>query len=107
MLVISELRERLGDGDSVTARPSGEVVDTAMPGAVGRATLIVSAPTDALKTCDGRLITGSVDRDQVWAVEALALSGAILGRLEGELTLWELLGAVAEMGVEWEVVEAP
>jgi len=103
---MSELKERLGAGSRVTARPSGEVVAGPARGASG-ATLIVSAPTDALKTCDGGLITGSVDRDQVWAIEAFTLSGAVLGRLEGEMAPWELVDAVADLGVEWEVVEAP
>jgi len=103
---MSELKERLGAGSAVTVRSSGEVVAGSAPGGAG-ATLVVSAPTDALKTCDGRLITGSVDRDQVWAVEAFTLSGAILERLEGEMTPWELLGAVTDLGVEWEAVEAP
>lgn len=107
MLTIAELRECLDGGDWVVVRPTGEVIEMDIPKNFGPATLVVSAVTDALKTHDGRLITGSLNRDEVWAVDAFALNRVILNRLEGAYAPFELYQAVVDEGIAWQVDQAP
>ncbi len=107
MLKVSELEEHLGHGDWVVVRPGGEIVDMEIPANIGPATFIVSAVTDALKTSDAGLITGSLNRDDVWAVDAFALNRVILKRLEGVYTPLELYQAVVDLGIAWQVDKAP
>ena len=86
MLTVSRLQELLGeDRDWIVVRPTGEPVDTEIPPDIGPATLLVSTVTDALKTVseDG-FVDGSLDRESVWKVEAIALNRVVVSRLEGE-----------------------
>lgn len=106
MLNVSVLESRLGDGDWVVVRPSGEVVDMEIPINIGPATLIVSVVGDALKKVEDGLVTGSFDRDSVWAVSAFALNRVVIRRLEGEFTPLGLYDAVLDLGLGWQVDKA-
>lgn len=107
MLNISVLEDHMGEGDWVVVRPDGEVVEMSIPKNIGPATLIVSVVTDALKTQDGIRLTGSLDRDAVWAVDAFALNRVVVRRLEGEYSPLELYQAVLDMSLGWQVDQAP
>lgn len=107
MLSVSELEDRLGDENWVVVRPSGEIVEMEIPSGIGPATLIVGAVTDALKVREGRLITGSLDRDEVWAVEAFAINRVVLDRLEGVMEPMDLYRAVVDIGLAWRFYEGP
>lgn len=107
MLKVAALYEGLGDGDWVVVRPTGEIVDMKIPKNIGPATFIVGAVTDAVKTHEGGMITGSLDRDTLWTVEAFALNRVVVRRLEGEMTPMELYQAVLDSGLAWQVDKAP
>lgn len=69
----------------------------------GAATLLVVPVTDAVKRLrDG--VVESLDRDEMWLVEAMVLGRDVLGRLgEVDLTAEELWLAVEEAGFAWQV----
>lgn len=106
VLKVSELEAALDDGDWVVARPDGQIVEMEIPKNIGPATMMVRAVTDALKSTDGGLITGSIDRGKVWAVEAFALNRVVVQRLEGEeLTVQELHDQVVGRRLAWQMSE--
>lgn len=107
MLTVAALEKGLGDGDWVVARPTGEVIDMTIPKNIGPAAFIVGAVTDAVKNHQAGMITGSVDRDTLWTVEAFALNRVVVRRLEGEMTPMELYQAVLDLGLVWQVDKAP
>jgi len=69
----------------------------------GAATLLVVPVTDAVKRLrDG--VVESLDRDEMWLVEAMVLGSDVLGRLgEVDLTADELWLAVEEAGYAWQL----
>lgn len=69
----------------------------------GPATLLVTPVTDAVKRLrDG--VVESLDRDEMWVVEAMALESEVLDALgEVEVTAEELWLAVEEAGFAWQV----
>lgn len=70
----------------------------------GHAILVVAPVTDAVKRVEeGRV--ESLDRDRMWAVEAIALDRVVVDQLDGdELSVEELLAAVPRMGYSWEII---
>ena len=87
----------------------GEPVDVEIPATIGPAAFLVTPVTDAVKrVIDGRI--ESLDRDQMWAVEAIVLNRVVLRRLgDQEMTTGELLSRVRELGYAWQIspVSAP
>jgi hypothetical protein len=91
------------DGDWVAFDREGEPVDVAIPADVGPAALLVTPVTDAVKRLDGDEVV-SLDREGMWAVEAIVLNKVIVRRLDDmEVTAEELLDLVPEMGYTWQV----
>jgi hypothetical protein len=89
-------------GDWVAFDRHGDTVDIEIPGSVGPAAFLVGPVTDAVKRLDGELVE-SLDRDRMWAVHAIVLNRAVLGRIEGEMTVEELLAEVRELGYSWQI----
>lgn len=81
----------------------GNPADVDVSNVRGHAVLVVAPVTDAVKRVDeGRV--ESLDRDRMWAVEAMALDKVVVDQLEvDELTLEELLAAVPRIGYPWEI----
>lgn len=102
MISIAELRSGVEDGRVVFDK-MGAVVDIPPPPGADPATLLVSEMTDALKTVEDGRITGSMDRAQVWVVDAIVLAVEVLDHLEGEVTVEDLIGKVRHAGFEWQV----
>jgi len=104
MISIARLQERLVD-NWVAFDKNGEPVDLVIPSDIGPATLMVSDVTDALKIVDeADRVGASVDRSRMWAVDAIVLNAIALRRLEGRvLTAAELIGAVREAGLVWQI----
>lgn len=96
-------------GDRVVFDERGEPIEVEVPTTIGPAAFLVSPVTDAVKrVVEGRI--ESLDRDGVWAVQAIVLDQAILRRLEDdEMTTTELLARVRELGYAWQIspVSAP
>lgn len=90
-------------GDRVAFDKQGEPLDIEIPASTGPAALLVSPVTDAVKRVEGDEVE-SLDRDQMWAVGAIVLTGAVLRRLDDrEMTAEDLLDAVREMGYSWQI----
>lgn len=110
MLTVSLLQELLGeDQDWIVVRPTGEPVDMKIPPGIGPATLLVSTVSDALKTVseDG-FVDGSLDRESVWNVEAIALNRVVVERLEGEvMSALDLYQAVVRLRLGWQIASMP
>ncbi|HUG31343.1 MAG TPA: hypothetical protein VMM14_00505 [Acidimicrobiia bacterium] len=96
-------------GDWVAFDRWGETFEVDIPGSIGPAALLVSPLTDALKLVAGGVVE-SVDRDQMWQVEAMVLNRVVLRRLSGdEMSVEELMRAVRELRFRWQIspVAAP
>lgn len=110
MLTVSGLQELLGeDRDWIVVRPTGESVDMEIPPDIGPATLLVATVTDALKTVseDG-FVEGSLDRESVWKVEAIALNRVVVQRLEGEeMSPLDLYRSVIRLRLGWQIASMP
>lgn len=103
MISIARLIQN-GTADLVAFDKYGEALDITIPDEAGHATLMVTPLTDAVKRVEGDVIE-SLDRDQMWTVEALVLDRAVLRRLDAqELTVENLLVAVGDLGYEWQVI---
>jgi hypothetical protein len=102
VISIVELRSRV-EGGHVVFDKTGALVDIPAPPDAGPATLVVSEMPDALKTVDSDVITGSMDRAEVWVVDAIVLDREVLDCLEGEITAEELISKVRRAGYEWQV----
>ena len=82
----------------------GVVLDVAIPEAAGPATFLVSPVTDAAKRVEGDRVVESIDREEIWWVEAFVLDRQVLDRLgDGSMSAMELLKAVRAAGYEWGV----
>lgn len=81
----------------------GNPADVDVSHARGRAILVVAPVTDAVKGVEeGRV--ESLDRDRMWAVEAIALDKVVVEQLGvDDLSVEELLAAVPRMGYSWEI----
>lgn len=102
MISITELRAHVVD-DRVVFDKTGALVDAPCPPGAGPAMLIVSEMTDALKIVEEGHITGSIDRSQVWLVDAIVLAEEVLGGLDDEVLVEDLIEAVRKAGYEWQV----
>lgn len=104
MISIGLLRDRLHE-DVVIFDKHGDVVQRVIPEDSGPAALLVSPVTDAIKLVgDDGLIEESLDRDGMWSVDAIALSRAVLERLDDrDMSVEDLLVAVREAGFQWQV----
>lgn len=90
-------------GDWVAFDKHGEPVDIEIPKTIGPAAFLVTGVTDAVKRVEGDEVE-SLDRDQVWAVEAIVLNRVVLRHLEDqEITTEGLLTAVRELGFSWQI----
>lgn len=106
MVNIIELKRRLADGgDWALFDSHGEALGVLVPPDIGPATLLVAPVTDAVKTTtsDG-LVNQSLNRDDIWAVQGLALNRVVVDRLDREMmTLREIYDAVVSMRIGWQV----
>lgn len=96
-------------GDWAAFDEHGAPVDVDIPASIGPAALLVVPVTDAVKRVEGDLVE-SLDRDQMWAVEAIVLNRIVLRRIEDdEMSVEELLEAVRDLGYSWQVspISAP
>lgn len=102
VISISRLRESIV-GDRVVFDRRGDPADVDVVGVRGRAILVVAPVTDAVKRVEeGRV--ESLDRDRMWAVEAIALDREVVDQLDrDELSVEELLAAVPRIGYSWEI----
>lgn len=90
-------------GDWAAFDERGEPVDVEIPRSIGPAAFLVSPVTDAVKRIEADVIE-SLDRDGMWAVEAIVLNRVVLTRLgERELNVEELIAAVRELGYSWQI----
>lgn len=90
-------------GGHVAFDTQGNPVEIDLADVRGPATLLVAPVTDAVKRLrDG--VVESLDRDEMWVVEAMVLEGDVLRHLgEVDLTADELWAAVEEAGFAWQV----
>lgn len=104
MISIERLRAQL-EGDWVAFDKQGRVVDYVVPKDIGPATMSVSPVTDALKRIDeADRVSGSVDKNSVWAVDAIVLNSIVLRRLADETyTAEDLIEAVRDAGFTWQI----
>jgi hypothetical protein len=102
MISTARLLGYLIDG-RVAFNTQGEPVEVVVTTVHGPAVLLVGPVTDAVK----RMRDGSVeslDRDQMWVVEAMVLEVEVVRRLgDVELTAEELWVAVEEAGFSWQI----
>ena len=90
-------------GSWVAFDKHGDPLEIEIPRDVGPAALLVSPVTDAVKRMDGDTVE-SLDRDQMWLVEAIVLNIVVLRRLgDLEATPEELVSAVREAGYSWQI----
>jgi hypothetical protein len=90
-------------GDWIGFDRQGNPLDMEIPHDIGPAALLVSPVTDAVKRV-GDDVVESLDRDQMWFVEAIVLNSVVLKRLEDrDWSAEELLTAVREMGYTWQI----
>lgn len=81
----------------------GNPLEIEIPGDIGPAALLVAAAVDAVKRLDGDTVE-SLDRDQMWLVEAIVLNRVVLRRLgDLEVTAEDLLIAVRDAGYSWQI----
>lgn len=81
----------------------GDPVARDIPEMTSPAVLLVAPVTDAVKRVEGREVE-SLDRNSMWAVEAIVLDRSVLHRLgDDEMTAEDLLSAVRDLGYSWEV----
>ena len=66
---------------------------------------MVAEITDAVKTTDGGLVTGSLERDTLWSVHSVELDVDVFRRLPQErVDLGTLMTLVDEAGYRWRVL---
>jgi hypothetical protein len=104
MISTARLAERLTDG-WVAFDKHGQPLDRPIPSGIGLATMVVAPVTDALKHVDPEgVITASIDRDEIWAVEAIILNVVVLDQLgDREMSIEGLLDQVYLLGHRWDV----
>lgn len=98
----SRLRDR-SEGERLVFDVHGDPVEREIPETTGPAVLLVAPVTDAVKRVEGREVD-SLDRDDMWAVEAIVVHRSVLHRLgDDDMTAEDLLSAVRDLGYSWEV----
>lgn len=69
--------------------------------------MVVSEVNEAVKLVDGESLTGSLDRDGLWAVRGFLLDAAVLAALPEQVKdAADLIDLVVAAGFEWNVVSA-
>jgi hypothetical protein len=102
MISTTRLLGSIADG-RVAFDTQGNPVEIDLAIVHGPATLLVAPVTDAVKRMSGGVVE-SLDRDQMWVVEAIALEADVLVALgEVELTAEELWQAVDQAGFSWQI----
>jgi len=102
MISTARLLDSLRDG-RVAFDTQGDPVEVDVTNVHGPASLLVAPVTDAVKRLRDGLVE-SLDRDQMWVVEAIVLEGDVLQSLgEVDLTAEQLWLAVEEAGFSWQV----
>ena len=82
----------------------GNRVDGPIPTDAGPAALVVGDPVDALKRVEQGTVESSVNRSQMWRVEAIVLNRIVVERLPDDgLSVDELLAEVRSMGLAWQI----
>lgn len=90
-------------GEWVAFDNQGNLLDVEIPGDIGPAALLVAPVVDAVKRKNGGSVE-SLDRDQMWLVEAIVLNRVVLRRIgKLEATAEDLLVAVREAGYSWQI----
>ena len=90
-------------GSWVVFDKQGDPLEIEIPRDIGPAALLVSPVTEAVKRLDDDTVE-SLDRDQMWLVDAIVLNIVVLRRLgDLEATPEELLSAVREAGYSWQI----
>lgn len=106
MIQVTISTVRLADslrGDWVVFDNQGNPLDFEIPGDIGPAALLVAPLVDAVKRKEGKSVE-SLDRDEMWLVEAIVLNKVVLRRIGVlEATAEDLLRAVREAGYSWQV----
>jgi hypothetical protein len=96
-------------GDYVAFDKGGEPIEIDIPKTIGPAAFLVAPVTDAVKRVEGDVVE-SLDRDELWLVEAIVLNRVVLRRLEDRgMSVEELLERVRDLGYRWQVspISAP
>lgn len=104
VISIGHLTDTL-EGDWAVFDKHGIQVDLGVPNDVGPAALLVSDVTEALKRVDeSGFVVESVDRREMWAVEAIVLNRIVLKRLDPEdVSMEDLMDAVRSLGFTWQI----
>jgi hypothetical protein len=90
-------------GERAVFDKHGNLLDIDISSDIGPAALLVAPVTDAVKRVDDNGVE-SLDRDQMWLVEAIVLHRDILDGLEDrEMMAEDLLTAVRDAGHSWQV----
>ena len=90
-------------GDRAVFDKHGNLLEIDIPSDIGPAALLVAPVTNAVKRLDDGRVE-SLDRDQMWLVEAIVLHRDILDSLEDrEMNAEDLLNAVRDAGHSWQV----
>lgn len=91
-------------GELVVFDRHGTVLDTEIPEDAGPATLLVSPLTDALKRVVGERVVESVDRGDLWILDAFVVDRNLLDGLgDRSLSAEDLLETVSGAGYDWVV----
>jgi hypothetical protein len=100
-----ELLKTQLEGNWVAFDKHGQTVVYQLPNDIGPATLAVRPVTDALKRVDENdEVVASVDKNSVWAVDAIVLNTIVLDRLPDEsFTVEGLIEAVRSVGFTWQI----
>lgn len=101
MISISRLTESL-TGNWIAFDRHGEPVDIEIPSSIGPAAFLVTPVTDAVKRIDGDSVE-SMDREQMWAVDAIVLNRVVLPKMDGEMSVEDLIARVRELGYSWQI----
>lgn len=89
--------------DWVAFDGGGEPIEVEIPKTIGPAAFLVTPVTDAVKRVDGDRVE-SLDRDQMWAVEAIVLNRVVLRKLDDEeFETEDFLMAVRDLGYSWQI----
>ena len=102
MISTARLAGSITDG-RVAFDTQGNPVEVDLGIVHGPASLLVVPVTDAVKRMRGGVVE-SLDRDQMWVVEAMVIETDVLEALgEVDLTAEELWQAVEQVGFSWQI----
>ena len=106
-MTVSTIRRLLGDGrDRLVIDAHGRPLELSLSDDIGPAAVVVAPPSDAVKVVseDGTVVE-SLDRDDLWAVEAFVLDRALAQAWDRDVTSpLELFQLVRRAGHSWQWV---